>query len=215
MKKKDVLSLGLWSIIGIGVGILTGYLRAFNPMSFWSFSDIAGRYGFWIFTVSLIAHLSNNKRNAGVHSFLYMIFMCIAYYGYLYLTKGFLYKKQFLLWGIFSVVASGYAVLIRIARDNQRKRDIAICVIPLTLLGIELMNMIYLFIQWHTSFLQVLIDFVGVITLGYLFSKGKQKICDCACCAFSFLLCNLLILNKERSDKQSNDSNRIHLVNYL
>lgn len=188
MNKKDVLSLGLWSIIGIGIGILTGYLRAFNSMSFWTFSDIAGRYGFWIFTVSLIAYLSNNKKNAGVHSFLYMIFMCIAYYGYLYLTKGFLYKKQYLLWGLFSIAASGYAILIRIARDNQRKRDIVICVIPLTLLGIELINMLYIFIQWHTNFLQVLIDFVGVITMGYLFSKGKQKKNVCALLGISALI---------------------------
>lgn len=187
MKRKDTAAVIL-SIAGIGAGIMAGYLRSFSPMSFWSVSDIAGRYGFWILTVSLIAFFSESAKKAGLHGFLYMAFMCAAYYGYLYLVKDLLYVKQFIFWIIFAVIASAYSVLLRIAKGKQRKRDIAVCVIPISLIGIEFMDVLYNFLHYQTNFLQLLIDFIGVIVLSFLFSKGKLKKSRFAILGISFLI---------------------------
>ena len=172
---KKIFRMIIWILIGIGVGMLTGYLRAYNPASFWAFSDIAGRYGFWIFTVSLIAYFAENKKAARINSFVYMFCMCLAYYGYLYDVKGFLYVKQFIFWCIFAVIAAGYAMLIRDAKNHQRRRDRVICVIPLSLLAIEFMEMLYFFARSQTNFFQLIVDFAGAVVLGILFLRKRQN----------------------------------------
>lgn len=60
-----------WLFIGLIVGIITAYLRGFNSSTFWSLSVIAGRFGFWIFTVSLIAYYSKNKKDAFINNLFY------------------------------------------------------------------------------------------------------------------------------------------------
>lgn len=160
---------------GMLVGILTGYLRAFSPMSFWCFSDLAARYGFWILTVSMIGYFSGNRRKAMVNSLLYMITMCIFYYGYLYVDKGVLYIRQFVFWVLFSVFAAFYASLINKEKYQQMKYGFLIKCIPILLLVIEFVDTMLLFVGYRTNFMQMLIDFSGVVVLSVLFMRKKGE----------------------------------------
>lgn len=159
----------IWIIVGILIGVLTGFLRSFNSFSLFSFSDIAGKYGFWILTVSLIAFFSKNKRSAFVNSFLYMFSMCVSYYTYLYLSSSFLYLKEFILWGIFSFIASIYAIYLN---KNEGK---FISLIPIFLLSLEFSYVFVLLIKYHTNLFQFLVDFIGIIILLILYMKNKDS----------------------------------------
>lgn len=178
VKKSLFVAFGIYIILGVAIGILTGYLRGFPPygsLAFWMFSDLAGRYGFWIFSVSLIAYIAKNEKEAGITSFAYMLAMCIAYYTYLYMHKGILYKKEFVFWTFFAVFAAGCAVLIRVAKEKERKRDLAVCVVPLALLGIEFLQMVYFLYSYGTNVFQLIIDFIGVVTIGALFQHNRTR----------------------------------------
>lgn len=96
------------------------------------------------------------------------------------------YIKQFILWGLFSIVVASYSILIRKAKDNQGKMDLTICAIPIVLLGLEGIYLLDAFINFHTNFLQILIDLIGAITLIILFIKNKEKKI-----ALKFLICTL------------------------
>lgn len=164
----------IWILIGLLAGLLTGYVRGFHPMSFWTLSDLAAKYGFWIFTVSLIAYFAKEEKEARLHSFFYMAAMCISYYGYLYFVKNRFYGKQFLFWVLFAIAASVYAGFIKKAADVGGKYEVIICSIPIILLGIEFADLCKLFLSYHTNFLQLVIDLAGVITLFLLFMKKKD-----------------------------------------
>lgn len=160
-------------VMGILIGIITGYLRTFSPMSFWTFSDLAARYGFWIFSVSLISIMANHKKDAFINSFLYMIFMCISYYLFLYFKNDIFYWKQFSMWLIFSIFAAFYGYLLN--KNKYEKGNIFVCSMPIVLLGIELMDLLKIFINWHTNFMQLMIDLVGFIILFMMLIKDKDK----------------------------------------
>ncbi|MBR7020572.1 MAG: hypothetical protein IKI15_05915 [Lachnospiraceae bacterium] len=205
MKKRLCAVVVFYILVGIAVGILTGYLRGFSPygpMAFWMFSDLAGRYGFWVFSVSVIAYIAKNEKEAGITDFAYMFAMCIAYYTYLYMHKGILYKKEFVFWTFFAALAAGYAVLLRVAKEKERKRDLVVCVIPLALLGIEFLQMVYFLYSYGTNVFLLVVDFVGVVTTGVLFQRnrtGKSKaiilggagIITLAVCGFYLILWSL------------------------
>lgn len=172
---KSKIKYFVWIIGGVFIGLLTGYLRGFRSDSFWALSDIAGRYGFWIFTVSLIGAFAPNKKEAFINSFLYMFFMCVSYYMFLYCNKGIFYGKQLILWGIFAVLAAVYAFFLRKMRKKQNQYSVLICSIPIILLGIEGMNMLLLLIKYHTNFFQFVVDGIGTAVLTVLFVKKKEK----------------------------------------
>lgn len=156
-------------VIGIVAGLITGYTRRFHPMSFWAFSDLAARYGFWILTVTLISITAENKKDAWLSSFLYMAFMCVSYYLFLYAKNGIFYGKQFILWLAFSVFAAFYSGLL------NKRRNAFLCSVPMILLGIEGLDLVSNFIKWHTNFMQLMIDFLGFVLLFMLFAKNQDK----------------------------------------
>lgn len=156
-------------VIGIVIGLVTGYTRSFNPISFWAFSDLAARYGFWILTVTLIAITAENQKDAWLSSFLYMAFMCVSYYLFLYAKNGIFYGKQFILWLAFSVVAAFYSGLL------SQKRNAFLCSVPMILLGIEGLDLLDVFVKWRSNFMQLMIDLVGFVLLFVLFAKNQDK----------------------------------------
>jgi hypothetical protein len=173
--KTNAIKFSGLAVIGIIMGLLTGYLRSFNPRSLWTFSDIAGRYGFWILTVSVIALLLTSARKAAIGSFIYMVFMCISYYTYLYIKKNVIYMKQFVFWICFALLASGMAYLINCTKDKKYKYRQMIKVIPLLSLAIEGLNMVVFVLRYKTNLFQALIDCLGFIILSIMMTKKENN----------------------------------------
>jgi hypothetical protein len=174
LKVKTIKFSGL-AVIGIIIGLLTGYLRSYNPRSLWTFSDVAGRYGFWILTVSVIALLSTTARKAAIGSFVYMLFMCIAYYTYLYICKNVAYMKQFVFWICFALLTSGMAYLINRTKDEKYKYRRMVKVIPLLSLAIEGLNMVVCVLRYKTNLFQALVDCFGFIILSIMMARKENN----------------------------------------
>lgn len=176
---KKVLNIMAIILLGSLVGIITGYTRSYHPFSFWAFSDLADKYGFWIISVSIIAICSKNTKNAVLNTCLYMMFMCVFYYGYLYIEKDVLYIKQLILWMGFSVVASIYSGIINEVNNKASKKRFIINAVPLVVLFLELFFVAKMFVLYRTNFMQLIIDIVGMIILVFLFIYKKSKTRQC------------------------------------
>lgn len=177
---KKLFNIMAIMLLGAFVGIITGYTRSYHPFSFWAFSDLADKYGFWIISVSIIAICSKNAKNAVLNTFLYMIFMCVFYYGYLYIEKDVLYIKQLILWMGFSVGASIYSGIINEVNNKTSKKRFIINAVPLIMLFLELIFVAEMFVLYRTNFMQVIIDIIGIVILAFLFiyKKSKTKKCN-------------------------------------
>jgi len=174
-QRSSLLVKHLFCIIsGLVIGVVTGYFRAWHPMSLWGFSDLAGKYGFWILTVSLIAYTAAKPILALVNSLEYMICMCITYYLYLYFFKNTAYIKLFFLWACFASFVSWIAYLLNRAKLNQRKYDFLIYCLPLILLGIEGFDMLGNLLRYKTDLFQTMIDLAGFVILAVLFSRTRN-----------------------------------------
>lgn len=160
-------------LIGIGMGLLTGYLRSFSSHSFWAFSDIAGRYGVWIFTVALIPCFARTIRTTRIYTFTYLISMCLAYYGYLYLAKGILYIKELLFWSAFTVITTIFVKYLFLGREQKLEKGYIVNAIPVILLSIEAISMIENFVEYRTNFLQMCVDIVAVVVLYFAYNQDK------------------------------------------
>jgi hypothetical protein len=136
---------------------------------------MAGRYGFWILTVSVIALLLATAREAAIGSFIYMLFMCITYYMYLYIYKNVVYMKQFLFWICFALLTSGMAYLMNRTKDEKYKYRQVIKVIPLLSLAIEGLNMVVFVLRYKTNLFQALVDCFGFIILSIMMARKENN----------------------------------------
>lgn len=162
-------------IIGSLVGILTGYLRSFNPNSFLSLSDIASKYGFWIVTVSLIPCFAKSVKKARIYTLEYLLSMCIAYYSYLLVVNDIFYFKQLLFWCIFSIITMLFVKYMYLGLRKEIDRSYLILLIPLILLSLEILSLLNNFITYKTHFLQLAFDVFGYVVLLFLFYNNWQE----------------------------------------
>lgn len=61
------------------------------------------------------------------------------------------------------------------SKDSKANKKILFMIIPIVLLGMDMINMLDCFIKYQTNFLQLLIDLLGTVSLLFIFPKNKTK----------------------------------------
>lgn len=65
---------------GLIIGIITELLNLLPNSDLLGLSSIAGTFGFWIFTTTIIIYLSCSNKNAMFNTFFYLASMCCSFY---------------------------------------------------------------------------------------------------------------------------------------
>ena len=87
VKKKEFINWFFW---GIMVGVITRLSDFFDYDHFLSLSSISTLFGFWIVSITMITIKSHSRKQAFIHTFLYMFSMTCSNYGLKYVLGFFI-----------------------------------------------------------------------------------------------------------------------------
>ena len=87
VKKKEIIR---WILLGILVGVITRLSDFFDYDHFLSLSSISTLFGFWIVSITMITIKSHSRKQAFIHTFLYMFSMTCSNYGLKYVLGFFI-----------------------------------------------------------------------------------------------------------------------------
>ena len=109
VKKKEIIS---WILLGILVGVITRLSDFFDQDHFLSLSSISTLFGFWIVSITMITIKSHSRKQAFIHTFLYMFSMTCSYYGLKYVLGFFIsfYVAQEVYYCIFIKIIDGIQI---------------------------------------------------------------------------------------------------------
>lgn len=173
MKKRGKLNLFI-SCIGAIVGMITAYLRPFSANTFWSLSDIVNCGGFWVTSVCLIIYFSKDRLQAGINSFLYLLFMNLTYYLSLYFNLDIFYLKQLIFWCFVTIICFFMAQIVFKGKDNCKYSSL-INSLYQSVLILETISLLTVFINWKTHFLQLIFNIVSIIILYFMYNQTFEK----------------------------------------
>jgi hypothetical protein len=121
-----IIHLFVVIFLGLIAGFLAKYLdllpqKAWNPVLIQFFSGLSGigsMFSIWAFTTTLVAVYSRNPLFAGIHSFIYLFSMNIAYYIYQIELYGVSYQRQFVFWSIIACFSLFFGAILWYAKGN-------------------------------------------------------------------------------------------------
>ena len=168
--------------IGILIGCICRLLDYFPADTLWSFSSIQTLLGFWVITNTIIVLLSSSNICAGISSFLYMFGMTLSFYGlqailgiFIPLFSGGFRTSLFVLFTVLSTPC-GIAAFILYYWNKDNAFNSVLYSLPIGALAAETIAISVYLLKYHTFLLQLLMNSVGVIVFGILFSVGLHTL---------------------------------------
>ena len=181
--KKDKISFIKVIIIGILAGSLCALLDLFPPNNIWTFSSFSGSLGFWAISGMIILMQSENRKLAGINTFLYFAFMNASFF-FVYLLLPLEFPRihtlgqactESLIWMIPSLIC-GVCALIAYEAKKDNWRGIIALSLPIGLLLCEFIEALFSVIINHKYLFQTIVDLVGIIVLFILYKGKKNKL---------------------------------------
>nr|MCR4581728.1 hypothetical protein [Bacilli bacterium] len=142
--KNNIKSFITVIIIGIVAGSLCALLDLFPPNNIWTFSSFSGSLGFWAISGMIILMQSENRKLAGINTFLYFAFMNASFF-FVYLLLPIEFPRihtlgqaciESLVWTIPSLICGVCAMIAYEAKKDNIKGIIALS-LPIGLLLCE------------------------------------------------------------------------------
>ncbi len=170
-------------IIGILAGTLCAVLDIIPGNNIWTFSSFSGSLGFWAITGMLILMQSENRKAAGINTFLYFTFMNSAFF-FVYLLLPIQYPRitsinqaiiGSLEWAIASFICGICALIAYEAKKDNWKGIIALSLPTGLLLSEGISTLLSVFIN-HKFLFQTIVDIIGLILLFMLYKKNKKTL---------------------------------------
>ena len=192
--------------IGILIGCICRLLDYFPADTLWSFSSIQTLLGFWVITNTIIVLLSSSNICAGISSFLYMFGMTLSFYGlqailgiFIPLFSGGFRTSLFVLFTVLSTPC-GIAAFILYYWNKDNAFNSVLYSLPIGALAAETIAISVYLLKYHTFLLQLLMNSVGVIVFGILFSRRvKSKVIFVVSLMLSTLLFYFVLYHREVS----------------
>lgn len=177
-KLKDYAKV---SSFGLFAGILARLTDFCSIDTLWSFPTIATLFGFWIVTVLLIIWYSTSHLTAGLNTFLYLLFMTIAFYGSQYVLGLFLPQfdldgfpiRLFLYYCVASVICGILAVILYFW-NHKTWYGAMLMAAPIGLLAAETISVLVLLQRYHTHLFQLIFNAGFCLYLGLQFRKSTK-----------------------------------------
>ncbi len=168
-------------LIGILAGCVSRLADFFPADTLWSFSSIQTLLGFWMITNTIIVLLSTSNICAGIHSFLYMFGMTLSFYAlqailgiFIPLFSGGFRFSLFVMYTILSIPCAIAAfILYYWNRDNMFNS--LLYSLPVGALAAETIAIFIYFLKYHTFLFQLMMDSMGMIVFGIMFSKKVKS----------------------------------------
>ena len=179
--KNNIKSFITVIIIGIVAGSLCALLDLFPPNNIWTFSSFSGSLGFWAISGMIILMQSENRKLAGINTFLYFAFMNASFF-FVYLLLPIAFPRihtlgqaciESLVWTIPSLICGVCAMIAYEAKKDNIKGIIALS-LPIGLLLCEFIETLFSVIFNHKYLFQTLVDLIGIVILFILY-KGKKN----------------------------------------
>lgn len=82
------------------------------------FGFILNHFSIWIFCATMISYFSWSPISAGIHTFSFLLAMCVAYFIPKHMHYGYAVNTQLLVWGAVAFLSVGAAVLIWFANGG-------------------------------------------------------------------------------------------------
>ena len=79
---------------------------------------ILNHFSIWIFCATMISYFSWGPNSAGIHTFSFLLAMCVAYFIPKHMHYGYAVDTQLLIWGAVAFLSIGAAVLIWFAKNG-------------------------------------------------------------------------------------------------
>lgn len=170
---------------GLIIGVITELLNLLPNSDLLGLSSIAGTFGFWIFTTTIIIYLSCSNKNAMFNTFFYLASMCCSFYLLQsiidFLTPniqvtGFIQWSHLIFWTSISVLC-GIVAYVLYYWNKDTKFSSILYALPVAGMLIDTVNnclkFYYSRIQLVSSILDIL--FLGILAV-ILIKKSKNKI---------------------------------------
>ncbi len=171
-------------IFGFVVGIITELVNLLPNNDLWGLSSIAGAFGFWIFSTTIIIYLSSSNKNAMINAFLYLTNMCIGYYllqGIIDLINPTITVDKIFQWdhlfywiGI-SILCGIVAYILYFWNNDKKIYSSFLYALPVAGMFSDTVNNCLKFHYSHTQLLQTILDIVFLTILFILFFKKSNK----------------------------------------
>lgn len=164
---------------GFIVGLVTELVNLLPHDDLLGASSIAGSFGFWIFTTTLVIHLSCSNKNAMLNTFLYLAFMCCGFYllqGIIvYFTPnvtvdGVFEWDHFIYWLLASVVCAVTAFVLWFWNKGGALGSI-LYALPVAGMLIDTVNNCLKFYYSRTQLLQAAMDVVFLVIMLVIFVR--------------------------------------------
>ncbi len=170
-------------VIGFGIfaGALCALMDLFPSENIWTFSSFSGSLGFWATTGMIILMQSENRKLAGLNTFLYFGFMNTTFF-FVHLILPFQYPRisslaqaytESLIWLIPSFICGLCAMIAFQAKKHDKWGTFALS-LPLGLLLFESIATICSVFINHKYLFQFLVNLAGLIALFVLY-RGKKN----------------------------------------
>lgn len=170
-------------IFGLIIGIVTELVNLLPNNDGLGLSSIAGTFGFWIFTTTLVIHLSCSNKNAMMNTFLYLASMCCSFYllqgGIKFFTPnvtvdGLIEWSHLFFWIMISIVCGIVAYILYYWNQNNLFSNI-LYALPVAGMLIDTVNNCLKFYYSHTQFFGVILDVIFLMIMFCLFLKKSNK----------------------------------------
>ncbi len=170
-------------IFGLIIGIVTESVNLLPNNDGLGLSSIAGTFGFWIFTTTLVIHLSCSNKNAMMNTFLYLASMCCSFYllqgGIKFFTPnvtvdGLIEWSHLFFWIMISIVCGIVAYILYYWNQNNLFSNI-LYALPVAGMLIDTVNNCLKFYYSYTQFFGVILDVIFLMIMFCLFLKKSNK----------------------------------------
>ncbi len=170
-------------IFGLIIGIVTELVNLLPNNDGLGLSSIAGTFGFWIFTTTLVIYLSCSNKNAMMNTFLYLASMCCSFYllqgGIKFFTPnvtvdGLIEWSHLFFWIMISIVCGIVAYILYYWNQNNLFSNI-LYALPVAGMLIDTVNNCLKFYYSHTQFFGVILDVIFLMIMFCLFLKKSNK----------------------------------------
>lgn len=173
---KGIKKILLAIVVGIVLGLASGYLTCYSPDTFLSLPDVAIFYGFWILLVCITAYTVNNLKDALLLPLMGMAAMHLSYYAFMYFVKRVPGSMHTMFWALFLIFAAGYSGLLFRERTAKKAMKIGfiITALPLSVLYMEAVYLVKQFVLGGTHFPQMLFDVLSAVVLTAIFITKRD-----------------------------------------
>lgn len=187
LKKKKSKSIDIISLLlGLSAGIVTELLNLLPNNDLFGFSSIAGSFGFWIFSTTLVIYFSRSNINAFFNTVFYLGGMCISYYLlqgiFDYITPNktvehFLQWSHLFFWLGATLLCGVIAFILYFWNGTNKYLNSFLCALPVAGMLSDTINNTLKFMYSGTQLFQLILDVVFlVVLLALLFKKSRNKL---------------------------------------